>query len=63
MGKPIENEKYGLLCPECKKILPKAEIVTYNEIDNGVFKSSRVVKETNYECKNCGWSYYSREVE
>jgi predicted RNA-binding Zn-ribbon protein involved in translation (DUF1610 family) len=59
---PIENEKYGYLCPQCKKQIERTT-VRYAEIVGGIFKTDRVIVETNFDCKHCGWSYYSTEVE
>ena len=59
---PIEDEKYGYLCPACKKQIERTT-VRYDEIVGGIFRSGKKITETNFDCKNCGWSYYSTEVE
>jgi len=59
MPKPLY--KYSMwLCPQCGKELSVSS-VKYHKIDNGVFKSDKVIIETTYECKVCGWSYWESE--
>ena len=62
MPKPIESEKYGYLCPVCCKPLIESR-VKYEEIIGGIFKSGKTITDNNFDCKNCGWAYYSTEVE
>ena len=60
--KKIINNREVLVCPVDGKILDKTVIV-YNEIVNGVFRGTRKVTETTYECPYCHWSYPTREVK
>ena len=61
MPKPlIADNKY--YCPYCHIEL-KASSVKYNKIVRGVFKGDTVIKETIWECPECGYSYWIKETE
>jgi hypothetical protein len=59
---PNHIEKYGkILCPQCGWILD-INSITYNKIENGVFKSKDVmIYQTEERCPNCHWSDIIRE--
>ena len=55
-----KNGKY--LCPQCGDIL-EVDTVRYNKITNGIFKSDKIITETTYHSKRCGWSYTEKTEE
>ena len=61
--KPIWKDEYNKwFCPQCGDVL-KITTVKYNKINDGVFKSDKMIIETTYTSKRCGWSYTKKETE
>lgn len=62
MSKPIERYQ-TYFCPVCGTEL-RIDVVEYDEIVNGIFKSGKTVTETTYVCPKCCWSYWEpKEIE
>jgi len=56
---PIEIDG-KLYCPVCRDEVVE-NVVRYYKITDGVFKSKKIVTEITYECKKCGWSYWTKD--
>lgn len=60
---PVPLWKYDRwLCPVCGNKL-SLSIVTYKQIDSGIFQTDKTIKETTYRCLECSWSYWTKEIE
>jgi len=59
MPKPVEkNGKY--YCPYCHVEL-SSSAVRYYKVVKGAYKGATEYKETTWECKECGYSYWIKE--
>ena len=56
----IKNGRF--YCPQCGDEL-EVDTISYNKIVNGVFKSDKMIIETTYSSKRCGWSYTEKSVD